>query len=497
MPQMSNLLSFIPVPNPELGPRLSSSDAGPRPDGEAHGDAAFRKIAEAALAATGAAGAALAMRQNGEVICMARAGEMAPPLGARLDDTSGISGECLREGVALRVEDTETDTRVDAEACRSLGLRSLAVAAIREGGEIIGILEVFSPEPTSFSERHLEFLRQLAELVVENPETTRLATEGQRVDRAESADEIRPALAASVDPSSTAEFSNGADTIPRKTDSSNASRNAPATQLPGDVNIAAYMAAHEKAQSNVVVRAPKLVLIGLAGFLVACLTLWYFVHRSSVGVSSGITATAPLASPAGPVPTQLNGNTAATTVDVAAPLAAVPADDQPGSKAVRESLTNAASLDRIANAAHRVTKPIQVARQEPAAGAEPEVAPGLSFANGDGKSNETVSSLLNAPVALPQRAPPTSQGVEGGQLETRIAAIYPAQARAVGQQGTVVLDALIGEDGSVRDVRIVSGPPLLRQAAVDAVKRWKYKPYRLNGKVITTQTQVKLDFKLQ
>lgn len=110
MLQSSNLLSFVPVPNKELGPRLSSLEPVPRPvPAEEQGDLALRKIAEAALAATGASGAALALRKDGAVVCVARAGEMAPPLGAQLDDRSGISGECLREGEALRCEDTETD----------------------------------------------------------------------------------------------------------------------------------------------------------------------------------------------------------------------------------------------------------------------------------------------------------------------------------------------------------------------------------------------------
>ncbi len=128
MPQSSNVLSFVPVPNLEPGPRRNSAPQHANPEfAGVEDEAVLRKIAEAALSATGADGAALALRRGGFVVCVARAGGMAPPLGARLDDTSGMSGECLREGQALRCDDTETDARVDAEACRSLGLRSVAV----------------------------------------------------------------------------------------------------------------------------------------------------------------------------------------------------------------------------------------------------------------------------------------------------------------------------------------------------------------------------------
>ena len=497
MPQSSNLLSFVPVPIPEPGLRLNSLEPAPRPASlEIEEDVAFRKIAEAALGATGAAGAALALRKNGAVVCVARAGEMAPPLGTRLDDSSGISGECLREGKALRCEDTETDPRVDTEACRALGLRSLAIAAIREGGQITGILEVFSPQPSTFSERHLEFLRQLAELVVESPEfesTGGQKVETQNVELKTLTHEPNPSLKLAL-PTSVVQvsssFAPAAAVAPRE-------ERTPATQLPGDVNIAAYMAAHEKAQSHVHPRVPKIVLIGLATLLLAALTGWYLrdrVPRTEVTTTPSAT-TAP---PNGFAPLATDTASLGSTIAKPSPdVSSQPAADQPESKAAKESLTNAASLDHIANAARRITKPIRVVRNEPSTNAESDVAPGLSFGTTDGKPNEAVSNLLNAPVSLPQRAPPTSQGVEGGELESKVAAIYPPQARAIGQHGTVVLEALVAEDGSVRDVKVVSGPPLLRQSAVDAVKRWRYKPFRLNGQAISAQTQVKLDFKLQ
>ena len=66
-------------------------------------------IAESAHALTGATSAALAMRQNGLVICRARSGEIAPEVGSRLSVDAGISGECLRTGKVLRCDDTQKD----------------------------------------------------------------------------------------------------------------------------------------------------------------------------------------------------------------------------------------------------------------------------------------------------------------------------------------------------------------------------------------------------
>ena len=487
MPQSSNVLSFVPVPNVEHGQRRSSA-SHPRPAG-VEDEVVLRKIAEAALSATGADGAALALRRDGEVVCVARAGEMAPPLDARLDDSSGISGECLREGQALRCEDTETDDRVDAEACRSLGLRSLAVAAVKQGDQVVGILEVFSQNPSTFTDRHLEVLRQLSELVIAEaeidqaevespPEVSSAATVPQPRLLPAKAPEESPVAAATVAPALALE----SEKLPRT---------ALTSTLPADVNISAYMAAHEKAQSQGPPRIPKIVLVGLATIVLASFVGWYLGHRSPSATVTTAAATLANAAPSTTTPPP-----AVSEIKPSPGVSSTTNDSQDRSKPASDSLTNAATKNRIANNSV-TTKPISVVPDPPAAVAESDTAPGLPVATGDAKSNETVTALLNVPTALPARAAPVSQGVEGGDVESKVAAIYPPQARAVGQHGTVVLEVLVAANGSVKDLKVVSGPPMLRQAAVDAVRRWKYQPFKLNGKAIAAQTQVQVDFKLQ
>ena len=526
MPQSSNLLSFVP-PNSENGPRLGPADARSKLPSSGIDDAVLRKIAEAALSATGAYGAALALRRNDAVLCIARAGEMAPPLGARLDDQSGISGECLREGLALRCEDTETDTRVDAEVCRSLGLRSLAVAAIRENGEVIGILEVFSPKANTFTERHLEVLRQLAELAVEGFDSELVnagatKTHLRELDKPSEVQKTQPevftpVMAATTLASPTITTPMIAEHVaapveepirekpvwtPTRSPSSNwptESSILDATPLPGDVNIAAYMAAHEKSRAQTPVRIPKIWLVGLSVITIASLVGWYLGHRYSA--TNAIVSVTAVATPRTSAPATTDSTSAINSV--LTPSAKPSPDvtdsspsDRPESKSEHDSLVNAASLDRISNSARQHARPIRVVSNQSVIDAESDVVPSLTAVGGDNKTGEAVSSLLNSPVSLPRRAPPISSGVEGGELETKVAALYPTQARAVRQQGTVVLEALVGEDGLVKDVKVISGPPLLRQAASDAVKRWKYKPYKLNGQPITAQTQVEIYFKL-
>jgi len=74
--------------------------------------------------------------------------------------------------------------------------------------------------------------------------------------------------------------------------------------------------------------------------------------------------------------------------------------------------------------------------------------------------------------------------------------VYPAIAKATGTQGTVVLQAVISKTGTIENLRVVSGPPLLQQAALDAVKQWRYRPYLLNGEPIEVETTVNVVFTL-
>jgi TonB family protein len=501
MPPSSNVLSFVPVPTSEHGQRRNS--ATPPKPAVIEDEAVLRKIAEAALSATAADGAALALRRDGAVICVARAGEMAPPLGARLDDTSGMSGECLREGQPLRCDDTETDTRVDAEACRDLGLRSLAVAAIQLDGNIIGILEVFSPQPSTFTERHMEVLRQLAELVVADS-----AAETSEVESPPSAKSPPETQSTLIVPQPRLLPAKIQEETPAQTSAALAAATPPltttrsavaATPLPSDVNISAYMAAHEKAKSQATTGIPKIVLIGLAVVVVTASSVgWYFRHWVPSGTSAVATAPPPVpdVSSAPPAPIETSA-IVPTETKLSPDAASTPGGTQAATKSAANSLTKASSKSRIASDSTSVTSPLRVVQSPPADDANTDVPPGLPSAGEGTKSSDAVRVLLNTPASLPVRAAPISQGVEGGELETQVGAIYPPQARQMGQHGTVVLEALVGPDGSVKDVKVVSGPPLLRQAAIDSVRRWKYHPFRLNGKKVSAQTQVEVEFKLQ
>lgn len=89
-----------------------------------------------------------------------------------------------------------------------------------------------------------------------------------------------------------------------------------------------------------------------------------------------------------------------------------------------------------------------------------------------------------------------SQGVMEGLLIRKVVPAYPPLARAMGIEGTVVLQASISTSGTIENLRVVSGPELLRKAAIDAVSQWRYRPYLLNGAPVDVETTVNVTFTL-
>ena len=123
-------------------------------------------VAERARSLTEANGAALGLQDGDVVQCCATSGQ-APPLNATIRADSGISGECLRTGASLLCEDTQTDARVDREACEALGIRSTAVVPVTSDKRTIGLLQVFDSEAQSFGNDHLLLLKMLADIVAD------------------------------------------------------------------------------------------------------------------------------------------------------------------------------------------------------------------------------------------------------------------------------------------------------------------------------------------
>jgi protein TonB len=140
----------------------------------------------------------------------------------------------------------------------------------------------------------------------------------------------------------------------------------------------------------------------------------------------------------------------------------------------------------------------EIAKEEPP---PPNGATGVAGSVPGGLPNGAPSSVINVvkdlsaaePKAATQKVS-VSSGVAQGMLVHRVAPQYPAQAKQARLQGTVVLQAVIGKDGSVTSVHALRGNPVLTQAAIDAVKQWRYRPYALNGEPVEADTQISVTF---
>ena len=116
---------------------------------------------------------------------------------------------------------------------------------------------------------------------------------------------------------------------------------------------------------------------------------------------------------------------------------------------------------------------------------------------GPGSADNPLGGHRVQPVVQQIAKPrPISSGVMEGMLVHKVIPTYPAIGRAVRAQGTIQLQATISRDGTIENLRVVGGPPLLQQAAVDAVKQWRYRPYLLNGEPVEVETTINVDFKL-
>jgi protein TonB len=118
-----------------------------------------------------------------------------------------------------------------------------------------------------------------------------------------------------------------------------------------------------------------------------------------------------------------------------------------------------------------------------------------------GTAGGVLGGVLSAANATPPRVQPqrirVSSGVAAGRLINKVQPVYPPIAKSARVQGKVILQAQISKNGTIEGLRVVSGHPMLTQAAIDAVSRWRYQPYILNGEPVEVDTQVEVTFTLQ
>jgi protein TonB len=119
-------------------------------------------------------------------------------------------------------------------------------------------------------------------------------------------------------------------------------------------------------------------------------------------------------------------------------------------------------------------------------------SPGVGRIPGVESGTGTAVPLLAATTA----AHPRVSVMMEGNLVYRVQPQYPSIAIQAGISGPVVLHALISRQGNIENLQVLTGPPLLVKAAMDAVRQWRYRPYALNGEPVEVDTQVTVNFVL-
>ena len=408
-------------------------------------DAILNALADAARVLSGADGTAIASRTDGIIVCRARSGGMAPDLGAPLNSDSGISGECLRTASIQICRDASTDTRVDPAACRALGIRSVAVVPLCGRMGIFGILEAFSARTDAFEEEQINSLRSLAEIAETAYERERSAA----ATPAPTASTLRAAL------------------FPA------------AVRADGDE--------HRQRSSKRYWRLGGVAVALLAMAWIARISWW----QTGAEIAASTSAAQSVSTATDPSTVQL--------VATAKPDAAVAAH---ASDRGRTRMAENAALVESASEAPTVLTPARNSslgdgsprNTKQVSEDGPESAPPVEVAISSFKDGMPTFAAETAP--MPQFGGTVSQGIVPATAVERVKPIYPPEARSHGIGGDVILDATIAENGAVRQVTVVSGPASLTNAAVIAVRQWRFSPAMLNGKPVEYQQRVTIVFKM-
>lgn len=487
-------------------------------------------IAQRAQAFTNASGVAIALSEGNadEIICRARSGASAPDVGATLRVEGTFTGLCIQSGKELRCDDCETDTRVDTAAIRALNIRSMVVTPIREEGRVIGVLAVFAPTPHAFTITHVAVLKTMADQISALLQKDRRPREeGHRIEAP-----LPPAPVAAPKPVAAAAVTPPAVVIkpapaPPRAPAPVVSKVEPVrSSAPLEVVPLAMPTQKEERRVESQPRAnfgtfesaaedkpsgSRFMLLGVVAVLLVAAAGTFALlkmRKSSAPAqptqqAANVPATQSPAVPANGQPaTQANGsansaNQAVISANTAGASTRTASETGSAKKSAKNSDKASSSEERESPA----EKPTAVATinsggpsriQQSASAAAPDVAPSFGVAGGNTAVLPTLTRAV--PTSTPTAAVQQSQ-LESLKLIKTVPPSYPSIARARHMSGTVVVEVKVGKDGKVSNPKFISGPPIFRDAAFNAVTQYRFKPATLNGEPIEQTTQIRLDFR--
>jgi L-methionine (R)-S-oxide reductase len=411
-------------------------------------DLTLHELVEAAAAATHASAAALALARGDELVCRATIGDYAPDLGIPLYANSGLSGACIRSRMPQHCMDTAADDRVNSAAAQRLGIRSILVVPILEDENPVGIIEVFSSQPSAFSESDEAHLRPLA---LDCLRLRRLSVE--MAQPGPQRDEERPSLdiSASTRESSVESPASG----PRSGKWSWLLQRWCSSSLDHPPDISSQRRSSVDPWVAVLAMLVTVAAVGLT-FLIGVRTGW-------LRALSGVPVRAEIGKPA-----LRDANSAPRASETPVP-AASKSPTPVASQSARAS-TPAGGDELIVYERGKLVYRAQT-----------------SSRNGSASPSGSTEAIPHVWLAA---------GAAEARLRDRVEPEYPAAARAERRSGNVQLEILVRDDGRVASVRTINGDPLLAEAATVAVRDWRYEPYQVKGHATGFLTEVTLKFAL-
>jgi TonB family protein len=421
---------------------------------EAHGiqsselvlDLVLHDLADEARQAVGATGAAVALERDGELVCRAAAGSTAPDLGVRIHTESGLSGICVKQGRTQICSDTEADDRVDAEACRQLGVRSMVVIPLFAAERVIGVFEVFSARPNAYAAEDVKKLESLAATAAQTVQGTRQ----------------KAALPADTKSSVIAEIG---------------------PEPPAALSVDSIM--EKVSPMDPAVRVLRWLVIGLAIPLLILIGFDWGWHRVRSPIHPAVVPPVEQAAEAEPAAEARQSTSSVSTTTAADATKAVAAKPKiPADIAGRGGLV-----------IYQNGKVIY--REFPsAAGSQTGSKQGPTASKNEAAPDKTSAVPMQSSAPEDTSAASLPPGVTGGRLLRSVRPQYPAEAILDKREGAVVLHGIVGQDGVIRELKLVSGDPILSQAALEAVQQWTYEPYRRDGKPVDMPLDISIEFKL-
>ena len=407
-------------------------------------DLVLNDVVVRAARATRASAAALALARDGELVCRAATGPLAPALGVPLNTRDGLSGACVQTRQPQLSVDTEYDPRIDPVISRRLGIRSILIVPVFDGHDanpqFAGVLEVFSPSPAAFSDFHQKLLEGFAE-------------ECAYVRRASIAlSQRHPAVALAAVESAAPEVIPPV-VVPQEV----AASPVPARRLPYE-------------RWTLVLGMMAIVATIVVSFLIGSRIGW--LRRT--------------ASPTPIAPPVRIGAKATEQI----PSADAPRTPAPRNPTAAPGKSAAATDELVVYEKGKVIFRMKPASPKPDSEAIVEASSTTKLAAT--KSGMATSGMATSAQQSVWLAPTQAET----RLLSRTEPQYPPEALTAHRAGNVVLEVQVAEDGSVSSVRTISGDPILAAAAAEAVRNWRYQPYRLHGRPTQFQTEVTLAFAL-